>query len=420
MTDLQSQVRDSGGVGQWSRAAASVLAKTGRASTPFEPDDVMSVVDALSVRTAEGVVIPAIGSPWLVVTPVGGPTVQAGPSWRIRSAIEVATGARVREELAGGASSLWFAQSAGMADSLAGVDLAAVPVCVDQDWAVLEACLTGAASVSLHPDHNLSYDPIGAALQRKTAIDTGDFDAVVAAASRLRVRGLVVDGTAAANRGAGDVAELAYVLAAAAHLLRTGDRAGIPAARVAAMMEFRVVATGEFFVSLTKVRAIRLCWQRICAVSGAATAPARIHAVTSRSHLWSQDPHSNLLRTTTAALAAVVGGVDALTVLPFDAAAGSGGMLGRRLARNVSHLLAGESHVRRDDAAAGAFALEELTRRIAVAAWAQFAAIERAGGIDTSLGGLSDSWGQAAAVRAREIADGDRTVVGVNAFAAAR
>src|SRR5690606_41372243 len=91
-------------------------------------------------------------------------------------------------------------------------------------------------------------------------------------------------------------------------------------------------------------------------------------------------------RTTVAAFAAGVGGADAVTVLPFDSPLGRSEAFGRRIARNVSHLLIEESHVAQvTDPAGGAYAVERLTDDLAVAGWAELGRIEEAGGAVAAL-----------------------------------
>ena len=69
-------------------------------------------------------------------------------------------------------------------------------------------------------------------------------------------------------------------------------------------------------------------------------------------------------------MAAGVGGADAVTVLPFDAALGLPDALARRVARNTHALLAEESNVVRVlDPAGGSWYVEELTEEIAQHAW---------------------------------------------------
>ena len=77
------------------------------------------------------------------------------------------------------------------------------------------------------------------------------------------------------------------------------------------------------------------------------------------------------------AMSAVQGGVDRLTVLPYDAGredkAEYPQAFGRRIARNVQQLLKLESGFDQvPDPAAGSYYIENLTRLFAEKAWAQF------------------------------------------------
>ena len=75
-----------------------------------------------------------------------------------------------------------------------------------------------------------------------------------------------------------------------------------------------------------------------------------------------RDPHGNIVRGTIAALAAAVGGADAVTVLPFSAALGVPDAFARRIARNTQTILIEEANIHRvADPAAGSGAIEALT-----------------------------------------------------------
>ena len=79
-----------------------------------------------------------------------------------------------------------------------------------------------------------------------------------------------------------------------------------------------------------------------------------------------RDPWVNLLRTTIACFAAAVGGADAITVLPFDAAIGLPDDFARRIARNTHAVLHDESSLGRVvDAAGGSWYVESLTDALA-------------------------------------------------------
>ena len=170
--------------------------------------------------------------------------------------------------------------------------------------------------------------------------------------------------------GASDVQELGYVLALGAHYLRELEAAGVSVDDAAGLVEFRLAATDEQFVTIAKLRAVRRLWARMLELSGAAADSRQmvLHAVTSRPMMTKYDPWVNMLRTCVAAFAAGVGGADAVTVLPFDARLGLPDAFSRRIARNTSALLVEESHVAKvADPAGGAFAVEKLTDDLAVA-----------------------------------------------------
>jgi methylmalonyl-CoA mutase len=153
-------------------------------------------------------------------------------------------------------------------------------------------------------------------------------------------------------------------------------------------MAFRVSAGADQFVTIAVLRAARRIWDRVLDASGvsADNRGQQIHAVTSRAMYSQRDPWVNMLRATTAVLAAGVGGADAVTVLPFDDAIGEPDGFSRRVARNTQLLLLEESHLARvADPAAGSWFVESLTDRLAAAAWDVFQSIEAAGGIESAL-----------------------------------
>jgi methylmalonyl-CoA mutase len=94
-----------------------------------------------------------------------------------------------------------------------------------------------------------------------------------------------------------------------------------------------------------------------------------------------RDPNVNMLRTTIAALAAGLGGADAISILPHSMARGLPDAFARRVARNTQLILLEESNLSKvSDPAAGSGGLEELTSQLGHAAWALFQEIESAGG----------------------------------------
>ena len=148
--------------------------------------------------------------------------------------------------------------------------------------------------------------------------------------------------------------------------------------------------------------------------------PALIHASTSGRTQTVHDAHVNLLRATTQALSAVLGGVQSLHVAPFDGADSLPDEFSRRLARNVQLLLLHECRGDRViDPAGGSWYVEKLTADLAAAAWAHFQAIEAEGGLAASLaaGRVQERIAAAAAMRRERLAVRKDVLVGTNRYA---
>lgn len=437
----------------WLASAAAVLRKSGRLGAE-DPDE--AAWATLTRRVPHGVEVPPIGTPSdvdalstvaaLAADPGEAPFLRgsrATAGWDVRARITDSDPARARgtalEELAGGVTSLWVAVGAGalapddLAAALDGVDLTIAPVVLEptldasRDAGRALAALARDRGAALHPASSLGVDPIGAAVL--AALDEGPglssatpaATAAAGIATDLGIGAIVVDGTLLHEAGASDTQEIGYTLAAGAAYLRMLTGAGFDIDTVCRLISFRYAVTDEQFTQIAKLRSARLSWARVCELSGASP-EARAqhqHAVTSAAMLTRYDRHTNMLRGTVATVAAAVGGADAVTTLPFDSALGASDSFARRMARNVSALLTGESGLDQvTDPAGGAGAVEMLTARMAESAWSEFTGIDRAGGIESVLadGSLAAAVASARADREHRIATRRQPITGVSEF----
>ncbi len=132
------------------------------------------------------------------------------------------------------------------------------------------------------------------------------------------------------------------------------------------------------FATLAKFRAARILWSEILRASRLPQVPLRLHAETSRVMMAETDAHTNILRSVAAVFGAGLGGADSISVLPFSFNQGMPNAFARRVARNLQNVLLHESHLWRiADPAAGAGAIETLTRDIAAKAWTTLQNAER-------------------------------------------
>lgn len=183
--------------------------------------------------------------------------------------------------------------------------------------------------------------------------------------------------------GATAVEEAGLALAAAVDFLAEMQARNLPIDRVAASLTFSFAIGASFFFQIAKFRAFRMVWAQAVESFGGTreSASARIHARTSRWNKTLYDPHMNILRGTTEAMSAALGGADSITVAPFDECYKTPDEASRRLARNTQILLKQEALLNRVvDPGAGSYSLEVMTGFIARETWKLMQEIEAAGG----------------------------------------
>ena len=184
------------------------------------------------------------------------------------------------------------------------------------------------------------------------------------------------------NHGLSQVQELAYLLAAATQIFRSGTAAGLSAELIARKTSMSVALPADMFDGIAKCRALRRGWAGLVTALGlrANSYPLHLQALPSMRMFSLADADMNIVRTTTALLGGAMGGADMMTAYAHDALTG-GSAMGRRLARMQQIMMIEESGLGRSlDAAGGAAFIEARTEALAAAAWAGFQGIEAAGG----------------------------------------
>ncbi|ANZ37802.1 methylmalonyl-CoA mutase [Lentzea guizhouensis] len=330
--------------------------------------------------------------------------------WDVRQRHAVPDPVALMNDLEGGVTSLWLAVPASSLERLLdGVYLDLAPIVLDGDAEAARTMLRiydQAPVLAADVRGNLALVPSAETLP-----------VIRDAVSQFPgLRTVVVDALPFHDAGGSDSEELGASLALAVSYLRALVDAGLPAEQAFAQLEFRYAATADQFMTIAKLRAARRLWARVCEVSGV-DVPQAQHAVTSSAMMTRRDPWVNMLRTTIATLAAGLGGADSVTVQPFDAAIGVPDEFARRIARNTQNLLLEESHLGEViDPAAGSWYVEKLTDELAVAAWAWFQEIERAGGLPGAsalvASRIADTWAR----RSARLADRSDPITGVSEF----
>ncbi len=319
--------------------------------------------------------------------------------------------------------------------ALFGIDLEKYPLHIEAGFAGLEMLLMLAAycrEQGLHLEKirgSVEIDPLGMMVVQgelpvslEFAFDRMALLTLQASQAAPLIKTIGVKGTPFHNAGADAVQELAYTLAVAVEYIEQMLDRGLAVDAVARNFRFTVAVGSFYFMEVAKLRAARLLWSRIVEAYGGDEESRKMtcHARDSTYIQTRYDPYVNVLRTTTAAFAAVVGGADSLQTNPFDELFGRPGEFSSRLARNTQTILKEESHLHRlIDPAGGSYYVEKLTRQVAAAAWARFQEVQKRGGM---VKALQQGYPQAeiekiARQRNKDTAQRKSIMVGINAYA---
>jgi methylmalonyl-CoA mutase len=222
-----------------------------------------------------------------------------------------------------------------------------------------------------------------------------------------------------ADEGATVVQELAYGIAEGIERLATAPERGQTAEDAAGAIAFSFAIGTNFFFEIAKLRAARLLWSIVCASFGCSTCAAKmaIHARTSRWDKTVYDPYVNILRGTSQAMSAAIGGCDSLALASYESVYRRPTADGERLARNTQLILKHEAWLDRTvDPAGGSCYVEVLTDSIARAAWDLIKQIEAAGGSAKSQPAIRDAVAKSRARKEAAVASRRRSILGTNTY----
>ncbi len=396
--------------------------------------------DSLKRRTAEGLPIAPLyegadHTPALALRPF-----DAERPWDIRGRITHPDPARANadlmRDLEGGAASglvrldptgatgVAVGSAEGLAQVLQGVMLELAPVALDAgflgpqaaDWLGSLAKGSPAAPLFFH------LDPLSAFAQAGESPGPIEGHLISAATVARRLAdtypkaGLfLASGRVVHEAGGGEAGELAFALASGVTYAKALVRAGLPMVQALGGIVLGLSADTDYFATLAKLRAARQVWGRVAAACKVQVRP-RLEVTSSHRMLTARDPWTNMLRLTTAAVGAAMGGADAVVLGSFTDPLGLPTAFARRQSRNAQLVLMEEAHLGRvADPGAGSGYVEALTDEIARAAWAEFQAIEAQGGLVAALASGHIAR-QIAQVSEARLAAGPPKIVGVTAF----
>jgi methylmalonyl-CoA mutase N-terminal domain/subunit len=223
--------------------------------------------------------------------------------------------------------------------------------------------------------------------------------------------------------GSNAIQELAFTFANAIEYIETCVDRGLNIDDFAPRLSFFFCCTMEFFEEISKFRAARRIYAKIMKnkfhAKNSKSWHLRFHVQTSGESLTAQQVDNNIIRVTTQALAAVLGGCQSLHTNSKDEALALPTEEAVKIALRTQQIIAAESGVAKTvDPIGGSYYIEHLTNRIEEEVEKYLKKIYRMGGalVAVEKGFFQDEIRKNAYQLKKEIDENKRIIVGVNKF----
>lgn len=268
---------------------------------------------------------------------------------------------------------------------------------------------------------SVSYDYLGELLTTGAWVENEpkDFDSVFEYIKTSPFSKLTINGQYYSNAGANNSQEIAYSFAQAVEYIHQLTEKGIKAEEVISKINFNFGINSNYFFEIAKIRAAKIVWKMITETYGVNISETNIHSQTSTYNLATQDVYTNLLRTSTEAMSAIIGGCNSLSVTPFNASYEAPSDFSSRIARNIQIILKEESFLDKvNDAAKGSYYIETLTDEMAEQILNLFKEIENTTGFLSNIqnGNIQQAIKATNQSKLKKYQEGTKTLLGVNKY----
>jgi methylmalonyl-CoA mutase len=214
------------------------------------------------------------------------------------------------------------------------------------------------------------------------------------------------------NAGGSIVQELSFILSCL-KLIETEKLTTLPV-----LIELSIDSL--YFNNISKLRALRFIAESLQEQCG--LGEFQILTASSKREQTLYDPWMNMLRNTTSAAAAFLGGADQISISSYDSIAEdfseyTAGDIGIRQSRNIFHILNEESFLGNvQDAGRGSYVLESLTKQYIEMAFEKFKQFELNGGVLSEITKFSHEIETISHERQKRIFKVQTSIAGVNNF----
>ncbi|UKM65021.1 methylmalonyl-CoA mutase subunit beta [Flavobacteriaceae bacterium GSB9] len=219
------------------------------------------------------------------------------------------------------------------------------------------------------------------------------------------------------NAGATMVQQIAYGLAHTNEYLNHFENQNKSVLQDLKMI-FNVSVGTNYFFEIAKLRALRKLW-RTLAAEYQAPLNCYIYTTPTKRNKTLYDYNTNMLRTTTECMSAILGGSNIICNLPYDVIYHKTNAFAERIARNQLLILKHESYFNAvDNPSDGSYYIEKLTEQLAEKALSLFKDIENQGGFLKQLknGTIQRKIKESALKEQEQFNKKEKVLVGTNSF----
>lgn len=200
--------------------------------------------------------------------------------------------------------------------------------------------------------------------------------------SEFEAKTIVIDGLSFGNAGASTTQELGIILAQLNEVFES-----INVNNVHNKVVINLSINENYFVNISKFRALIELIAQLYEQKGIKDYQLPfINATTSVRNVAQNDKYNNVLRHTTEAMSAVLGGANAIVIEPYSNITNNDHELSERISRNIQLVLKEEAFFDKVvDPGSGSYYIEYLTDQIINKSWVCFMGIEKDGGYFESI-----------------------------------
>ncbi|MFK8039474.1 MAG: methylmalonyl-CoA mutase family protein [Crocinitomicaceae bacterium] len=233
-------------------------------------------------------------------------------------------------------------------------------------------------------------------------------------------KNLIIDGLSYCQFGASSAQELGIALSQLNEYIQRLSNQKVDDQFWQEKVGLHLGVTDNYFVNIAKFRAAKeLVLQLQSQWEIDSNIMPWVSAETVNRHITVNDRQNNVLRQTTAAMSAVLGGVCQLIVRPYHEVTKNDEILSGRMAKNIQLILKDEVYFNQViDPSAGAYAIESYTDQLIEKAWEYFLIIESKGGYYKALSDntIHQMINDSKISQTQLLNSGTKTLLGINKF----